>query len=779
MFARLFRPKWQHSNPTVRLRAIERLNPDDPEGSRTLSQLAREDSDVRVRAAAIERLSDPDTLIQLLEMEPDCELAALAARQLCQLHEQLACSADTIAWLASIQRECALTQLLLNSQNAQLHAYLIDRINQQGSLAKLALKAPLASTRQHAAAQLEDEALLEAVSQAARGHDKTIFRITRESLHRQQSERDAAQARALSRQQLLQQLKALLTEPQPADLANQLSGLKQQWLSVQADAPTDQLHTWQSLLDEADAHLQALAIEQAARAQQAAQAEQQQQHLLNRCAELEACVQDTSTLTPETLERALSCLRQLPATEDTALQQRLQRLERTLLGYHDAWQRWLSLEREVAAALEREIDALESLSHQLQALCWPDTLPQPATLQQAHARLQQLKAQQAERETLCHQMEALIGTALEPPALAEAIRGLQQQWKQLDAGQRGPHHLHQRFHRASQKAYAPCDEHFRQQGEVRAWNLSQRTQMCDHLTDYLKQLDATQLDVQGLDTILRCARQEWKQFTPVDRAPGKVIQQRFNQLLQQGDALLQQVREQRAVAKEALLHEAEALLQLDDRTDAMRQMRKLQQRWKAIGATYHSRERQLWQMFRSHCDQLFADHDHPSSCTMATGDSPIEQWQARFDQLEQALIDGELHPDHLPAQEAWHALQPLLRDAFTQRCQSLKQLLSQPERAQDCLDEMAAKARMLCIRLEILLGCASPEQDEVLRMEYQMQRLQEALTSATEQARKQEREQLHAQWLALNFTGQMDVLSERFARLMSQADQTLSTAPER
>jgi hypothetical protein len=55
----LFKPKWKHSDVTVRMNAVRSL---DPSETTTLAQIARNDSDEGVRRLAIRRLEDPDVL---------------------------------------------------------------------------------------------------------------------------------------------------------------------------------------------------------------------------------------------------------------------------------------------------------------------------------------------------------------------------------------------------------------------------------------------------------------------------------------------------------------------------------------------------------------------------------------------------------------------------------------------------------------------------------------------------------------------------------------------
>lgn len=67
MFARFFKPKWQHKDAKVRLQGLTTLGADSPE----LIQLAQSDPDTSVRFEAIGRLSHMPTLLQLAEGSND------------------------------------------------------------------------------------------------------------------------------------------------------------------------------------------------------------------------------------------------------------------------------------------------------------------------------------------------------------------------------------------------------------------------------------------------------------------------------------------------------------------------------------------------------------------------------------------------------------------------------------------------------------------------------------------------------------------------------------
>ena len=59
-------PGWQHDDPTVRIEAVRGL-PDDDDTDHVLSEVVRADVDARVRRVAVERITDLNTLISLVQ----------------------------------------------------------------------------------------------------------------------------------------------------------------------------------------------------------------------------------------------------------------------------------------------------------------------------------------------------------------------------------------------------------------------------------------------------------------------------------------------------------------------------------------------------------------------------------------------------------------------------------------------------------------------------------------------------------------------------------------
>ncbi|QEW07435.1 DUF349 domain-containing protein [Nitrincola iocasae] len=796
MFVDLLKPRWRHPSAAVRSIAATKLNPNKKSDAGKLRQLAYHDPDPKVRTVAITRLTDQQLLIQLLEQDTDPAQAELAASRLIALSEQ---GIINTSQFETVQNEAALSLLICHSQSERLHHALLPRIHNEVFLADIAMRAPLTATRQLAATQLADTDCLEKVRHFAKDHDKAVYRITRDIHKRSQQIQAEQQAILQQRQLLLDNLHALINSTDRQHFGARFQALQSQWNDLSGHQPLDIAETYQQLVHQAETILQQQHIEQAALAHaEAVRAEATRQ--LGLCQDL--LTELLAQLTENSLEQNKSQhyltqldneAQRLMADHADQLTQAERHEANKLVTIIDACRMLQQQSMHFRSLVEQgnaanDLNALQeshkAIKQALKLHSWPTALQASLDLkqltaigQQTEKRLQQLKQQDkaalaaiedqlnlldshinqgetqkaqeqlerlnkqikhlhlteslqqqfrsltaqvnemtdwqqfaaiSKKEQLCMAMEALIDSALEPVDLATQIRELQQQWKQLDQQSPTPvKPLWERFHAASRQAYQPCDAYYKELSRLRAWNLSQRELICQHLETYFSALDWSQPDWRALEQILKKAKHEWREFSPVDRAPGKLLQTRFQQLLDQAEQALQTHRSHCAAQKQALVDEAIALSQSEDIVAATEGIKALQQAWKTIGSTAKHKERKLWEAFRYHGDQVFA------------------------------------------------------------QLRALQQTENQDSEDFTSAEERQTAARLLCIRLEILFNQPSPESDQYLRMEYQMQRLQEALEPCSDSERKIAVQRVIDEWNEAEFGEQFETLQQRFANLLS------------
>src|ERR1700755_32733 len=122
------------------------------------------------------------------------------------------------------------------------------------------------------------------------------------------------------------------------------------------------------------------------------------------------------------------------------------------------------------------------------------------------------------------EMECLAASTLNPPVLAERIKSLQEDWRTLSKG--AGENLEadwERFQEAARKTYQPCKQYFEAQSLVRQENLQRRTALVARLVAFETGHNWEQPDWRIVLVALRESKQLWRQYSPVDRAPGKAV----------------------------------------------------------------------------------------------------------------------------------------------------------------------------------------------------------------------------------------------------------------
>ncbi|MDZ7670688.1 MAG: DUF349 domain-containing protein [Gammaproteobacteria bacterium] len=469
--------------------------------------------------------------------------------------------------------------------------------------------------------------------------------------------------------------------------------------------------------------------------------------------------------------------------------------------------------REQLTALDGELDELDraidagSLNEARSLLAAArkrhDDLPPTAVrdagrrLGKAAARLAELKDWQTfattpKRQSLLEAMQALAASPLPPRDQAERIKELRREWQALGpVTQAADGRLADRFNAEAEKAFEPCRAHFAELAEERKANLQQRQRICDELQRYLAETDWARADMAAAQQIMRAARDEWRRFHPVDRQPGRAVEEQFESLQAQLHARVKAEWDRNLQAKEAIVAEARALLEGDRPVqEKINAAKALQQRWRSVGITPRRPDQQLWQAFRSACDAVFAARDEEKHAEQAAAEAleqrltaALDDFAGRLDSADStAVSDAELREFRRQTADI-EGLPPGRRRTLEQRRSELagrytkllaEQRQSQaraqlwavkrwdetvaeaeaagsvaapvaadPEADQAVSEDVAAARRRsagqavplealrrLTVRAELAAGRESPAEDEALRLEVQVERLQAGLSGA-------------------------------------------------
>jgi hypothetical protein len=274
-------------------------------------------------------------------------------------------------------------------------------------------------------------------------------------------------------------------------------------------------------------------------------------------------------------------------------------------------------------------------------------------VQKLDASLGELKAWKEhavapKRAELIQEMESLIGAALEPQALADRIRQLQQDWKTMSKGVLSDSHADwQRFHQAADLAYQPCRQYFESQAKLRGENLQRRKAILERLRVFEAAQSGDDADWRAFAAVLREAPQEWRGCFPVERAAARELQKDFDAAIGRLQGRVDAWHAGNAEAKRVLIGRAAELVNLQDGREATEAVKGLQAEWTDLGTAGPHQDRALWEAFRGHCDAVFQKRKQAHSEYTASLQSNKARAVALCEEAEQLagksgtdLLDG-------------------------------------------------------------------------------------------------------------------------------------------
>lgn len=390
--------------------------------------------------------------------------------------------------------------------------------------------------------------------------------------------------------------------------------------------------------------------------------------------------------------------------------------------------------------------------------------------------------------------------------------------------------LWETFHELSQRAYEPCKAFFEEQARLRAQNLRQRQTLTDQLGQYEQLIDTRGLDLKELDRVLTLARNDWRRFSPVDRAANKAVQADFDAVFQRLRDRLQAEQQVFKEAKLAIIEQARALLDEPDARQATEKAKQLQRDWQQAGHLARRDEQLLWKSFRAVCDELFARREAEAEAFKAdlnaskaeaddilaamdailTEDDPLaaaerfealktryralgtlpkadyKKLQERFDRLSRDFqarctsVRTQQQDQHWQALFDWNRQARFEQNSADGAEAAWQTLAKVPAPATGLLASLPqwqvsgaddAALRRKTVELEILARAETPEADRALRMELQVQRLTDGLG---QQVSQDDIDRAVVAWLATPACD--DAQFDALMRRMKQARQAWMTS---
>ncbi len=440
------------------------------------------------------------------------------------------------------------------------------------------------------------------------------------------------------------------------------------------------------------------------------------------------------------------------------------------------------------------------------------------TLNEASQTLRQFGAWQQfatspKRQALCDAMQQAAEVPLAPKLQAERIKELRADWQALGPPRdEADREALKRFDGFAAAAFEPCRQYYAELADAREQNAVARQEICSQLQTYLDNTDWRSADYDAAESILREARNSWRQFHPVPRKHEAELSKSFEALQNTLYERLQSFWNGNAERKQALIDSAVKLSE-DAETPLparIEQAKRLQADWKAIGRVPRKRDQALWQNFRAACDALFSARESENAVQQARLDAARSTAQQLLTDFATTLANTG--SDTAQA-DVLRTFRGTLRDALTDLPGPLRRDLSNQaeqlmNRYQSLLDEaglaliiaelasyqrwdadysnapaqppadapaqlftganpgapLSESLTRLAVAAEMAADLPSPESDNALRMAMKVEQLQQSMTRDPGDNERNEIAQAKA-WCALGVKpndAEIQALRERF-----------------
>jgi hypothetical protein len=600
------KPEWQHADPAVRADAVLRLPSSERE---VLLALAREDSDPRVRRAAVKKLPDAAVLTEIAASDTDAGVRDEAEARLAHLAVHERDEAAARAAVAGLREARHLAAVAKSAPLAATREAAVRALGDAKLLASIARESEDLPTRLLALGRIEDGPTLLAL--ALKVEQKALAVAAVERLTDPEALKAvAAKAKAGAAQR---RARARLETGEPATPA----------VAVPAAAPDDEA--------ERRAYEEARAAHEREAAARARAVEA-------RAVLLAAVEAAEGEAIPPLVERApaeRAALPPLAGPEAASFDARFEAALAAAGKRHEAYLAGLT-RREELAALVGEAEALAGQELQAaraaftalearwrQATAGAD-LPDlrarfDAAAHALRSRGHAARAEQAHKDQ--EHLEMLLRLADRAEALVAkgsdvALRDADHALRDIREALEHPGHFPTRKDRdvavarleAARRHLYPLLQQLREDAEWKRWaNVTVQEELCVEAEALL-----AEEDLEKAAGALRDLDARWKQAKEAPKEKAEALWARFkaarDQVKTRTDAFFTKQAEELAGnlrRKEDLCLRAEALAESSDWLKTAEELRALQAEWKEIGPVPRAVSQRIWERFRRPCDRFF------------------------------------------------------------------------------------------------------------------------------------------------------------------------------
>ncbi len=674
--AKIFKPNWESRKTEKRLQSV---NKDNVQGLwNALPGIISSDPDYQVRLAALKRLTsnkahDPVKRFEFmlerlnslpLEGEADdreqYQYFEKFKNQLAQhiQRDLLTLTIDTDVAAAYMENNASAKEIetlakRASSINVRLAA--INQISANGLLGDLAIKENEASLRRLAVSRIEQVSTLERVAKAIRTRDKKLYHQIRERLF-DSAEHNAAEtadheAEEICRQ-LEQMLKAASSGVHPAPAA-----LQKQWNNMQTAATPPLQQRYQTLLKTITTTIDGSAVKQPVAIKPV----------------VENKVQDNRKTDPSDGKPAAKKIAEASRTEpekaeiDTAQLQKKKREEernQRALEAKLAADNIHTKQDELAIAIEavdlkKAVKLLQEIRKDLSSLrknrMAKSHLPALEGRQsRLHGKVKSLRdyqhwANNKIRSEMIEELQSMSTVDMHPDAVKNLISDARKKWQALETSEQlpgdkyfhAPASLWREFNQTCDLAFKLIQPYLEKRHAIQDDHLHEDQQLLADGKELLLAEDSNANNLIQHQRKLRTAIRELDKIPAKQRGKtARLIRAQLDKLQTRIDTAFEQIETE----KSRLIRQAEQLVHIEDKQEAINQAKQLQRQWQAAGSGNRKKEQPMWEKFRSHIDPLFKQQADQQSAEKEASKKQLAQLKELCSQLEGiAKLDaGEL-----------------------------------------------------------------------------------------------------------------------------------------
>ncbi|MFI4970915.1 MAG: hypothetical protein ACHP7D_11980, partial [Lysobacterales bacterium] len=466
------KPRWLSKDAAMRRDAV--AHDSDAELLANLARLAREDGDADVRIAAMKRLADPGIAqgLSVDDTDPNVRVQArsLWLDLLAGTHATPPSLPERLRLLKAQDDGELIERIARRAHEPELRRAALERVTRAGLLQERALEDADAGIRLGLVERIDDEAQLARLAERARKSDKNVSRRARERIEALRIARGDAATLEQRARQLCEQLERLLREPLHAEAEARIAT---RWCEIETAVPEAIRARYATARAMLAASRNAPSRGPAESGPTTSLPLVEETHA---AAPVDADVAATLASGIDTVAPLLAQARFAASLDEANIaRQRQREQQRALLA--ELEQAMSEFDAAIDAGASAQAHAaktrLDGLRRRIET-----PLPRPlvqrlAAAEQRHAGISQWQqwADNQRRRQLCEEIEGLASSGLHPDAVATRVREAQAEWVRLDAIENRnaarPNGLARRFHAACRGAIAPTQAYFRKRQELR------------------------------------------------------------------------------------------------------------------------------------------------------------------------------------------------------------------------------------------------------------------------------------------------------------------------